>query len=676
VWPEAAALSSALRRVRRQLALAAVAHAVLMAAALTGVLLVALSWSSVSIELVPWMTGVTFVLTVGAAAITNWRAVTLRRAAMRVEAHRERPDNAVIAAEEIVSGRARRPHRVIQEHLFAAAIRGLDEAPPQAVQPLGRLTLLAAGAVVALVALELSVLTSRCEGDACAGDRVIRADAAAAVALVPGDLRVVITPPPYTGEQPSIVVNPSIVLALEGSRVRLEASRALRRLVLLDVDATTTPFRADGEVLFTEFVAIVSRPLVIRPEGGTGADRLLTLRVRPDDRPAVRIERPAKDLAFPHPSGHVPIAIDARDDVRLRDVVLRYTRVSGAGETFTFQEGEWPLAITRSDAQHWTARGSFALDQLELQDGDTLVYRAVATDAKPGADPVASDTFLIEIGRLAGAASTGFALPEDRERQALSQQMLIIKTERLHATRPGMAADAFLEQARLLAIEQRLVKAEFVFMTGGEVEDEVEEAAGAHELAEGRLENTAQVELLAAIREMSRAEARLNDANTVEALQFERAALRALQRAFDRRRYLLRTLPERTRIDLSRRLTGEIGNARSSKDPLDAPRVDSTILAIRSLIADLGAADAAATNGAILASRIVAIDPRSEDLQKAALQLSSARDSSARVRAATEAQGALIELLKARLGRPRYNGVARDVLAGRVIDELSGRPPR
>jgi hypothetical protein len=208
------------------------------------------------------------------------------------------------------------------------------------------------------------------------------------------------------------------------------------------------------------------------------------------------------------------------------------------------------------------------------------------------------------------------------------------------------------------------------------VEDEVEEAAGAHELAEGRLENTAQVELLAAIREMSRAEARLNDANTVEALQFERAALRALQRAFDRRRYLLRTLPERTRIDLSRRLTGEIGNARSSKDPLDAPRVDSTILAIRSLIADLGAADAAATNGAILASRIVAIDPRSEDLQKAALQLSSARDSSARVRAATEAQGALIELLKARLGRPRYNGVARDVLAGRVIDELSGRPPR
>ena len=42
---------------------------------------------------------------------------------------------------------------------------------------------------------------------------------------------------------------------------------------------------------------------------------------------------------------------------------------------------------------------------------------------------------------------------------------------------------------------------------------------------------------------MSRAEARLNSADTTEALVNERAALRALQRAFDRRRYLLRTLP-------------------------------------------------------------------------------------------------------------------------------------
>ncbi len=59
-----------------------------------------------------------------------------------------------------------------------------------------------------------------------------------------------------------------------------------------------------------------------------------------------------------------------------------------------------------------------------------------------------------------------------------------------------------------------MVKAEFVFMTGGEVEDEVAEAEAGHELAEGRGENQSQVDLLAAIREMSRAEARLNAGDT------------------------------------------------------------------------------------------------------------------------------------------------------------------
>ncbi len=109
-----------------------------------------------------------------------------------------------------------------------------------------------------------------------------------------------------------------------------------------------------------------------------------------------------------------------------------------------------------------------------------------------------------------------------------------------------------------------MVKAEFVFMTGGQVEDEVAEAEAGHELAEGRGENQSQVDLLAAIREMSRAEARLNAGDTAQALVFERAALRALQRAFDRRRYLLRTLPERARIDPGRRLTGDRKDAKAS----------------------------------------------------------------------------------------------------------------
>ena len=213
-----------------------------------------------------------------------------------------------------------------------------------------------------------------------------------------------------------------------------------------------------------------------------------------------------------------------------------------------------------------------------------------------------SESFLIEIGKASGVASTGFALPDDRERQGLSQQMVIVKTERLHAQRSALTADAFAEQAKLLGIEQRMVRSEFVFMTGGEVEDEVEEAGAAHELTEGRLENRGQSELLAAVREMSRAEARLNAADTAAALTFERAALRALQRAFDRRRYLLRTTPERARIDLERRLHGDLSAARSSTREGREVSQDPVVNRARAAMASLAGRDPSASLDATLAA--------------------------------------------------------------------------
>jgi hypothetical protein len=307
---------------------------------------------------------------------------------------------------------------------------------------------------------------------------------------------------------------------------------------------------------------------------------------------------------------------------------------------------------------------------LNLQDGDTLVYRAVARDGKPGADPALSDSFLIEVGRLAGVASTGFALPEERDRQAISQQMLIIKTERLQADRPKLSPDAFVEQARLLAIEQRMVKAEFEFMTGGVVEDELEEAAHSHELAEGRFENTGQLELIAAIREMSRAEARLNSADVGAALVNERAALRALQRAFDRRRYLLRTLPERARIDLSRRLSGELATARSSSTAGGDTPPHPFLARARDV---LRALDEATTpiNGPALASRILALDPASEALQQAALQLAGARDAVSTAAAVREAQRLVAASMKAHLAGPSPARLTRDPLSGRLVQELT-----
>jgi hypothetical protein len=122
--------------------------------------------------------------------------------------------------------------------------------------------------------------------------------------------------------------------------------------------------------------------------------------------------------------------------------------------------------------------------------------------------------------------------------------MVILKTERLIARRPSIPSDSVSDAARQLAAEQRQVRAEFVFMMGGEVEDlagettgtlelnEVAEAEGETDLLAGRLQNRGRVDMMRAIRSMSRASSALTEASLDQALRDERAALDNLMRAF------------------------------------------------------------------------------------------------------------------------------------------------
>jgi hypothetical protein len=539
------------------------------------------------------------------------------------------------------------------------------------VTPLVRPALLALGATAAFAAL-LAGLPPRA--------LVPEAGAAWSPApdrpLAPGDLRVVVTPPSYIKREAVAAINPETVTALEGSRVRLELAGAGGVPVLIDAAHRQVPFDRAGVVFAHEFIAVESQALLVR----TGADRqpphdrLVYVAVQPDARPVVTIRAPAKDLLFGEATGSIPVEIEARDDVALEAVTLRFTRVSGSGEGFTFKEGTLPVEIARAAADSWTGRSTIALAALGLEEGDTLVYQAAARDRKPGADASLSESFLIEIGRAAGVASTGFALPDDRERQGLSQQMVIVKTERLDAQRKSISPEAFTEQSRLLGIEQRMVRAEFVFMTGGEVEDEVEEAAGAHELTEGRLENRGQAELLAAVREMSRAEARLNASDTTGALVFERAALRALQRAFDRRRYLLRTTPERARIDLQRRLTGDLSPARSTEHDRRETQPDPMIERARAAMGALAAHDAAAALDPALAAQLLAVDPASAPLRTAVLTLSAAQAEETRREARIAVGKTLLALVQPRLGAASPSPVPANSLRGRMADEWTRLP--
>ena len=93
-----------------------------------------------------------------------------------------------------------------------------------------------------------------------------------------------------------------------------------------------------------------------------------------------------------------PIKITASDDLALASLELRYTKVSGSGEQFEFVEGALPVRVTRESGRQWRADAQMALATLNLAAGDSLVYRAVARDGRPGdAGMGASDTYFIEI---------------------------------------------------------------------------------------------------------------------------------------------------------------------------------------------------------------------------------------------------------------------------------------
>jgi len=520
---------------------------------------------------------------------------------------------------------------------------------------------------------------------------------ATAATIVRVDIEV--TPPDYAGQPKQTLRDPARIEALAGSRLRVVV-RADAATLTLDTVSGSQPFRpSDGQSFSAELQADADGYLAIAPMSATGAAgvrRLIGLSVTPDHAPRVRVTSPGKDLRLANGQHTLPFAIEAEDDLGLASLRLHYTRVAGSGETFTFSDGDVPVDLTRTSDRAWTAHGTWALASLGLEPGDMVIYRGVATDRRPGAPPAESDAFIVEITAPGSLPSEGFAIDDRMDKYAISQQMVIIKTERLLAARATMAADDFRREAEGIAAEQRQVRAEFVFMMGGELADagldlsslnEEVEAAGEDDLAAGRLANRGRADLVRAIRSMSRAAAQLATPDVVAALPTEKEALTYLQSAFSRSRYILRTLSERERIDLSRRLTGVLAALARATRPAAEAAANPRITALRRILADVAtlSADpnrstgAGAARASALAEQVLRLDPATPAWRDAAAALTRAAAALASNGPAAAAQveldraaAGLAALARAELPadpvvRPN---AALDELAGALTDAL------
>jgi hypothetical protein len=630
-------LNAALSGTRRRQRMRSIAHATTMGGAVCAALM-----ATTTATIIPVLIGVS----IAAFAIARQWRISVTSTAREIENREGTLDNLVITAAEL-SEQPRPVQAEIRDAIFRQAEERIATVDPGRVVPLAQ-----PGGVAAAVLLGCALLASVAPrtGLGVPGTTAGTNDAPAA-----GVISVRITPPTYTARPIETLTDPVQVTTIAGSRVRIES----------------------GSRVIREWVAVESASLELRAENL--APRFLSVIVIPDTPPAVRISEPGRDTALATGTGTLTIGLDGRDDLGLASLALRFTKVSGGGENVTFTEGAIPIAIERVSDREWRARARWPLDGLGLAEGDVLVYRAVARDANPAGAPVQSDAFLVEIGRSSEIAGAGFALPTEERKYAISQQMVIYKTEQLIASvgksLPSRSlGEGWLEETRMIGMEQRMVRAEVVFLSGGEVEDEVEEAAHSDELAEGRLENRGRAEMLRAINFMSRAEAQLNDGRAAEALVFERQALASLERALDRRRYFLRTLPDRSRIDTTRRLTADRHEARSWVRDRAASAAPSSIARQREVMREL--ASAAAPTPAVdasLAARVAAIDPSSPELQKAAVGIATARSLEERSSAIHAAMQAVTANALKTLPAAAVVALPADPLAGRLADTRKNR---
>lgn len=548
---------------------------------------------------------------------------TAAGAAAAIERHDGSLRNLLVTAEQLLQ-RPGTTSASMRERVMADASRRSSAIDVARAIPIAR----PAGALLAATVLVVIAFTVRPSARPAVPNA---ASIKGASKTVTPSVVIDIVPPAYTGRPASRVTDPRSVEALAGSRATLRTTGIAHPDVRVNAEPLTV---SEGAASF-EFVE--SGYIAVQADG---VNRLIPLTVVPDRVPDVRITAPAKDLRVATAAAAIPIAAQAADDMALQSLEIRYTVVSGTGEQFSFTEGTLPASVTRTSDRSWSLAASLSLRTLKLEPGDALIYRAVAADRRPGdAGAASSDTFFVEVAGPGDVPLEGVEMPPDKERYALSQAMIVLKIERLQAREASMARGALADAAGNIAAEQRAVRANFVFLLGGEVEDEEAEAEASHEISEGRFANQARREIVNATVLMGRVEKALAVPSTREALPLAREAVKALQRAFGHSRYLLRALPSRARIDPARRLSGDVSSARDWTRALAPLTPDPSAEAARSALADVVRASAAMDDGSQRSAAVGALTAAAErmlaagpDLQSAARDVIAARDAVAQGR--------------------------------------------
>ncbi|MBX9927913.1 MAG: hypothetical protein K2X99_03290, partial [Gemmatimonadaceae bacterium] len=490
----------------------------------------------------------------------------------------------------------------------------IDAAPLERTvrQSLGRLLRVPAAVSVASAA----ILFALPDGALATGTALVRGDrlaAATSAARAERDplaaLRVEVRPPAYSGRRSSALDDPATVAALVGSEIIVEGievgvpvqfdTAGVRRAVERRGDrwrvALTMP---DSALALTLHTAARARVMVLEPVA--------------DSAPSVLLSMPIADTVVREARGRIALAADAHDDLGLAQAAFEVIVSAGSGETFTFRTLRLG-AQTLAGEREVPLTASLDLDGLALKPGDVVHLRATARDRNPRGDLGASETRSIRVARPSEYDSVAVeaAPPPEVEKGAMSQRMLLIRTQALVRRARSLTRAALADSSRAIARDQvklrRRVGALVYQRLGGEEDSEHAHFAGdGHEHGEEKpldpaallaaasratggnagqaLDNEGDetpivainAPLLEAYNAMWEAGSALEVVEPARAIPPMQRAIAALQRARAAERVYLRGRPPRVVVDLARvRLVGKekgADGARAARAAIDPER--------------------------------------------------------------------------------------------------------
>ena len=272
-------------------------------------------------------------------------------------------------------------------------------------------------------------------------------------------VRVVVTPPSYSGRPQSTTDDPTSIEALVGSAITVSGTgRARSIMATADSVVRLVAQRGTG---WSVTLSMPARPAFVRLHSGAQRDKLIVLAPVADAVPAVTLLLPAHDTIVRRATGMFALRAQLRDDIGLRDAAFELVVSSGSGENFTFRTTTIARTVLAGRAES-VLEARVSLDSLVLMPGDILQLRAVARDGNNVTGPGvgSSETRAVRVARADeyDSVAVDAAPPLEAEGQILSQRMLIDLTVALAKRQSSLARPLLVQESQRIADDQRKLR--------------------------------------------------------------------------------------------------------------------------------------------------------------------------------------------------------------------------